>query len=175
MEQTAQKIIYNAFITGAKLCRTKISQNGNYQHVPHNGSFRHARRLRPAFLKTQLPYKVNKFAGFAFQRYFLNAGQIIMVLDIAFNGSFSSINAVNCLIKMVDNAKFPLRGKIVCRPQKFFLQPVFFRIIKPAFKFIEKHFIKFRHAAFKLAVNPGIQLASVHAHKLMVNRRFNIG
>ena len=142
--------------------------------MPHNGSFRHSRRLSPAFLKAQLPYKVNKFAGFAFQRYFLNAGQIVMVLDIAFNSGFSGINTVNCLVKMVNNAKFPLRGKVVCRPQKFFLQPVFFRIIKPAFKFIEKHFIQFRHASFKLAVNPCVQLAPVHTHQLMVNRRLDV-
>lgn len=99
MEQAAQKIVNHALITSIHFHCAEITQNGNYQHMPHNGSFRHARRLRPAFLKAQLPYKVNKFAGFAFQRYFLNAGQIVMVLDIAFNGSFSGINAVNCLVK----------------------------------------------------------------------------
>ena len=67
VEQTAQKCVDNTFIASVKLNCAEVTHNSYEKYVPHNGSFRYARRLCPTFLETQLTNKINELATLAFK------------------------------------------------------------------------------------------------------------
>ena len=95
------------------LTAQKITHNRYQQLMPHNRGFGNTRRLRPSLLETQLADKIDKLAALALQRLALYCRQIVMILQLVFYNSLGILTAVNTLIKVINQLKFPFGCQIM--------------------------------------------------------------
>ena len=142
--------------------------------MPHNRGFGNTRRLRPSLLETQLADKIDKLAALALQRQLLYCRQIVMILQLVFYNSLGILTAVNTLIKVINQLKFPFGCQIMGSAQNLFFHSAVLRVLKIEMHFFHKIFLNIRNSSTQLLINPGIKLLAINTHHFMENLRLNI-